>query len=89
MVVRVFSAMGVHPRVFPAPKWLFALALTMLRIMPRYQNWSMTMVDRMNCDLVFDHTDAKADFDFSPQRFQLLDVDCTENTEPFWRFYYI
>jgi hypothetical protein len=40
------------------PLWAFRLAVTILRRLPRYRQWSAAMAERMNRDLVFDHTDA-------------------------------
>jgi hypothetical protein len=47
----------------------------MLRHLPRYRLWSAAMVERMNRDLVFDHSDATRDLDFLPQPFQLTPED--------------
>lgn len=75
MVTRVFSAMGRTPRLVPVPLWAFRFALAILRLAPRYRNWSVSMAERMNHDLVFDHNDAAHDFDFKPRPFILLNED--------------
>jgi len=42
-----------------------------MRLLPRYRHWSVAMAERMNSDLVFDHSDAERDFGFSPRPFWL------------------
>lgn len=71
MVERVFAALGQSPRLITIPRRPFRLAVTLLRQLPRYRHWTAAMVERMNRDLVFDHSDAARDFGFFPQRFQL------------------
>jgi len=75
MVVRIFTALGRRPRLLTVPLWVFRLAVAMLRHLPRYRLWSAAMVERMNRDLVFDHSDATRDLDFLPQPFQLTPED--------------
>ena len=75
MVGRVFVALGKDPRLVTIPRWLFRSAVTVLRLLPRYRNWTMEMAERMNCDLVFDHRDAARDLRFSPRPFQLSQGD--------------
>ena len=53
----VCDALGRRPRVLTVPLWAFRLAVTMLRRLPRYRQWSSAMAERMNRDLVFDHPD--------------------------------
>lgn len=71
MVVRIFTALGRRPRLLTVPLWVFSLAVTMLRCLPRYRQWSTAMAERMNQELVFDHADATRDFGFRPRRFSL------------------
>ena len=75
MVVRVFAALGRRPRVLTVPLWAFRLAVTMLRCLPRYRQWSAAMAERMNRDLVFDHTEAVRDLGFKPRDFVLTAED--------------
>jgi nucleoside-diphosphate-sugar epimerase len=75
MVVRVFAALGRRPRLLTVPLWAFRLAVTMLRCLPRYQQWSAAMAERMNQDLVFDHTEAARDFGFKPMGYALTADD--------------
>lgn len=75
MVARVFTALGRRPRVLIVPLWAFRLAVTMLRRLPRYRQWSSAMAERMNRDLVFDHTDAARDLGFKPRGFALAAED--------------
>ncbi|ESS15121.1 hopanoid-associated sugar epimerase [Betaproteobacteria bacterium MOLA814] len=75
MVARVFTALGRRPRLLTVPLWAFRLALTTLRCLPRYRQWSAAMAERMNRDLVFNHTDAVRDLGFKPRGFALAAED--------------
>ncbi len=75
MVARVFSALGRPRRLLTVPLWTFRLAVAMLRCLPRYRLWSPSMAERMNQDLVFDHSEAARDLKFSPRAFKLLPGD--------------
>jgi len=70
MVRRVFTAMGCRPRLLTMPLWVFGLAVSVLRGLPRYRQWSRAMAERMNRDLVFDHTEATRDLGFKPRMFK-------------------
>lgn len=75
MVARIFTALGRRPRLITVPLWAFRLALTVLRRLPRYRQWSPAMAERMNRDLVFEHSAATRDLDFSPGPFVLEKED--------------
>ena len=75
MVVRVFTALGRQPRLLTVPLWAFRLAVSVLRWLPRYRQWSAAMAERMNRDLVFDHTEAARDLSFKPRGFSLKAED--------------
>lgn len=75
MVERVFAALGRRPRLLTVPLWAFRLAVSMLRCLPRYRQWSAAMAERMNRDLVFDHSDAERDLGFKPKAFVLAQED--------------
>lgn len=75
MVARVFAALGRHPRSLTVPLWAFRLAVSVLRCLPRYRQWSAAMAERMNRDLVFDHTEAVRDLGFKPRGFALAAED--------------
>jgi nucleoside-diphosphate-sugar epimerase len=75
MVARIFTALGRRPRVLTVPLWAFRLAVTMLRRLPRYRQWSAAMAERMNRDLVFDYADAVRDLGFKPRAFELTAED--------------
>jgi nucleoside-diphosphate-sugar epimerase len=75
MVARVFAALGRRPRLLTVPLWAFRLAVTTLRCLPRYRQWSAAMAERMNSDLVFDHTDAVRDLGFKPRTFSISPED--------------
>lgn len=75
MVKCVFSGLGRHPHFLRVPLFAFRLAVACLRCIPRYRSWSTAMVERMNCDLIFDHAEAGCDLDFSPRPFGLAEED--------------
>jgi len=75
MVIRVFDALGRRPCLLTVPLWAFRLAVSMLRCLPRYRQWSTAMAERMNRDLVFDHADAVRDLGFKPKGFALAAED--------------
>lgn len=75
MVTRIFLALGRKPRFVTVPRPAFRVALAVLRIFPRYRQWSLAMVERMNADLVFDYSDAQRDLDFHPRPFHLTPDD--------------
>ena len=69
MVSRIFDALGKRPYFIPIPLPLFRLAVTCLRLLPRYGHWSTSMAERMNQDLVFDHTAATEEFCYTARKF--------------------
>ena len=75
MVARVFVTLGRPARLVTVPLWAFRVAVAMLRRLPRYRHWSAAMAERMNRDLVFDHTDAARDLGFRPRGFALTAGD--------------
>lgn len=77
MVKRVFAAMGRPVRLLPVPMWLFRLGVQVIRVVPRYRQWNVAMAERMNQDLVFDHSDATRDISFKPHLFDLSLEDVT------------
>lgn len=79
MVNRIFAALEKKPRFVKFPLWLFRLAVFILRIFPRYRQWSAAMAQRMNEDMVFDHTEASRDLNFFPRGFRPVREDLPEN----------
>lgn len=75
MVKRVFIAMDCTPRLLTVPLWVFRIAVSMLRCLPRYKQWSSAMAERMNQDLVFDQAEAFRDLNFKPGSFVLNPED--------------
>jgi len=75
MVGRVFSAMERRPRLLAVPLWSFRLALMVLHLLPRYRHWTAAMAERMNQDLVFDHSEAERDLTYHPRPFRLAAKD--------------
>jgi nucleoside-diphosphate-sugar epimerase len=75
MVDRVFVAMGKRPRTVTIPLGCFRLAVALIRLLPRYRHWTASMAERMNADLMFDHTEAAEAFGFAPRGFVLTQAD--------------
>jgi nucleoside-diphosphate-sugar epimerase len=75
MINRVFAAVGRRPRMLPVPLLAFRMAVAVLRLLPRYRNWTAAMAERMNRDLVFDHSDAAKDLAFKPRSFLFSQED--------------
>ena len=71
MVMRIFKALGRVPRCVNVPRVFFSLALSGLRLLPRYRHWTSAMAQRMSEDLVFDHGAARHDLGFLPRAFSL------------------
>lgn len=75
MLARVFAALGRQPRLVAVPLSVFRIAVALLRCLPRYRRWSSAMAERMNRDLVFDHSEAVRDLAFMPRAFELSAED--------------
>jgi len=71
MVARVFTALRHRPMLVSIPLGVFRVAVSWLRLFPRYRHWSAAMAERMNSDLIFDYSDAARDLGFSPRPFRL------------------
>lgn len=71
LVGRVATAVGVNPRVVALPRWVFRVAVPVLRLVPSFRGISLGMFDRMNEDLVFDHSAARRDLGFEPRPFRM------------------
>lgn len=77
MVARVFSVLDRRQCFVTVPLWVFQLVITILRGLPRYRKLSPAMAERMNRDLVFDHSEAAQDLGFRPKSFRDLADDST------------
>jgi nucleoside-diphosphate-sugar epimerase len=80
MVVRIFEALGKSPIFLTTPLWLFRIAGPFVRVVPKFHDWSPSMAERMNQDLVFDHSEAERDLHlhFRPFDLKIEDVTRTE-----------
>lgn len=72
MVKRIFRAMRRRPVMLTIPQVLFKI---ISRIVPRYQNWTVSMAERMNKDMVFDTSFADEKLNVSPRAFILQQDD--------------
>jgi nucleoside-diphosphate-sugar epimerase len=70
MVGRIFDALARRRFFLPLPSSVFRAAIRCVQLMPAFSNLTPAMVDRMNEDLVFDHTPAVRDFGFAPRPFR-------------------
>lgn len=75
MVSRIFATLGKPPHLVTIHRWMFQVAVVLVRRLPRYKHWTVEMAERMNRDLVFDHADAARDLGFSPRPFRLSPTD--------------
>jgi nucleoside-diphosphate-sugar epimerase len=71
MVGRIFTALGQRPRFISVPLPLFRLGVFLLRLFPRYRHWHVSMAERMNRDMVFEHDEARRLLGFDPRGFVL------------------
>lgn len=69
MVRRIFESLGIEPRIVQLPLPLMKLGLLLLRLHPRYRDVGPSMLDRINQDLVFDCSQARADFGYQARKF--------------------
>ncbi len=77
MVERVFIGLGRKPFYLKVPKSLMRLFIMILRCLPRYRDWKLSMAERMNQDLVFEHLAATQDLNYAPRPFRLETDDLT------------
>lgn len=75
MVAHIFAALDRQPRLLPVPLSAFRVAVALVRFLPPYRHWSVAMAERMNRDLVFDHSEAALDLVFKPRDFVLSAED--------------
>jgi len=78
MFSRIFDTLGKHPYFIPIPLSLFKIAVTCLRLLPRYRHWSTSMAERMNQDLIFDHEAATKEFCYKARKFAPEKKDLVE-----------
>ncbi|OHX35245.1 MULTISPECIES: NAD(P)-dependent oxidoreductase [unclassified Methylomonas] len=71
MVERLFRFIDCTPRFIKVPTAVLRGMLRLLRLLPRYRNWTFSMVERMGQDLVFDHSEATRHLNFTPRVFKL------------------
>jgi nucleoside-diphosphate-sugar epimerase len=75
MVARVFIALGKKPYFLHLPRVIFYTALSILRLIPRFRHWRVEMAERMDKNLIFDHTEASIELGFSPRPFRVGDEE--------------
>jgi nucleoside-diphosphate-sugar epimerase len=70
LVARICDALDKPRRIISIPPPLFRLALLLAGRLPQFRPVSLSMLQRMNHDLCFDHAAAGRDFGYAPRRFQ-------------------
>lgn len=75
MVRRIFQAQGRPERTLALSAKTLSMVVSIMRCLPRYRHLSSALVERMNQNLVFDHTDASDRLGFSPRPFHLTRED--------------
>jgi nucleoside-diphosphate-sugar epimerase len=80
MVTRIFETLEKNPVFLTTPLWIFKFATPFVRVIPKFHDWSPSMAERMNQDLVFDHSEAEKDLQlhFRPFDLKIEDVTRTE-----------
>ena len=69
MVERIFLSQNKKPRFIRVPVPLLKFVIKVLSLLPRWKHLTPDMVDRINQDMVFDHSDAARDLNYSPRSF--------------------
>src|SRR5690554_1550188 len=80
MCERLFSALGRRPRLVRLPIFVLSLCRPLQRLLPTRLRWLVDMVERMNLDLVFDHSAAASDLGFRPRPFVLEENDLQDRS---------
>jgi uncharacterized protein YbjT (DUF2867 family) len=75
MVCLIFKALGHKPLLLRVPLLAFTIAVSLLRWLPRFRNWTPAMAERMNSDMIFDHAEAQHDLGFNPRPFEITPQD--------------
>lgn len=70
MVERIYSSLGKKPRIVSMPPAVFRGVMRIGAKLPRFRHWTPAMADRMNQDLVFDHSAASRDWGYAPGPFR-------------------
>jgi GT2 family glycosyltransferase/nucleoside-diphosphate-sugar epimerase len=70
MVGRIFQWEGRRSRIVQVPGWFLRAVLPAVRLLPPFKGISMQVFERMNADLVFDHSAAADAFGFAPREFE-------------------
>lgn len=66
MIKKISNSLNKKIVLIKVNKFIFTLAVTVLRILPQYRHLSVGMVDRLEQNLCFDSEEAKIDFNYNP-----------------------
>jgi GT2 family glycosyltransferase/nucleoside-diphosphate-sugar epimerase len=75
MVKRAFQDIGRTARIVSIPLPILRISLRGLSYLPVYRHITPEMANRINQDMVFEHTEAVEDFGFAPRHFSLIAGD--------------
>jgi nucleoside-diphosphate-sugar epimerase len=80
MVTRIFATLGKSPIFLTTPLWMFKVAAPFVRVVPKFHDWTPAMAERMNQDMIFDHSEAEQSLhlQFRPFDLKIEDVTRTE-----------
>ncbi len=81
MVERIFLSQNKSPRILKISAPLLKLIVRLMALWPSWRHITPAMVDRINQDMIFEHTGACRDFDYSPRLFlQNNDISASNHT---------
>lgn len=66
MIQKISNSLNKKIVLIKVNKFIFTLAVTVLRILPQFRHLSVGMVDRLEQNLCFDSEDAIKDFNYNP-----------------------
>lgn len=69
MVEKVFQLQNRSTRILSVPAFILKFIVVLLACLPKFRHLTPAMVDRMNQDMVFDHSEAKLELSFQPRAF--------------------
>lgn len=78
MVVELFTALNIKPRIINLPFFSLAFAIKCMSLLPRYKYLNSEMIARINDNLNFDHNKATEDFNFMPRKFIAKNIILTD-----------
>jgi nucleoside-diphosphate-sugar epimerase len=69
MVTLIFRLLGRKPRIYTINRRLLNGVVRLVAVLPGFRHVNSAVLDRMEQDLCFDHSDAASDFSYAPRGF--------------------